>query len=279
MNVQYCRDKVGGVLEECRDGLDKVVSCLSNDNKVIDIIAIKDDLLSKCQDVEFIKTLNYRTVALYLKPYMVPPVQYSSDIVSHVIFCVVGEIIEQHNKREIFFSQLTSALMLKKKLNTMQSVSEVVLEVFIKSLESNEEVTQGKEVSSTKQSKQKKISFDAYINDLLNKYFYKWWYAILDNMLAGESLNHSIDLYTLKLFVSEENLPVKVELALQNKIEKEETNRYLVLINKFKSICFYQESAASCFSYCSLQKRVLHNIITKIRYPATSSDKISVLSN
>ncbi|GAT79085.1 hypothetical protein EHRUM4_00820, partial [Ehrlichia ruminantium] len=279
LNVQYCRDKVGGVLEECRDGLDKVVSCLSNDNKVIDIIAIKDDLLSKCQDVEFIKTLNYRTVALYLKPYMVPPVQYSSDIVSHVIFCVVGEIIEQHNKREIFFSQLTSALMLKKKLNTMQSVSEVVLEVFIKSLESNEEVTQGKEVSSTKQSKQKKISFDAYINDLLNKYFCKWWYTILDNMLAGESLNHSIDLYTLKLFISEENLPVKVELALQNKIENEETNQYLVLINKFKSICFYQGNATNYFSDCSFQKRVLHNIITKIRYPATSSDKISVLSN
>ncbi|CAH57778.1 hypothetical protein [Ehrlichia ruminantium] len=279
LNVKYCRDKVGGVLEECQDGLDKVVSCLSNDNKVIDIIAIKDDLLSKCQDVKFIKTLNYRTVALYLKPYMVPPVQYSSDIVSHIIFCVVGEIIEQHNKREIFFSQLTSALMLKKKLNTMQSVSEVVLEVFIKSLESNEEVTQGKEVSSTKQSKQKKISFDAYINDLLNKYFCKWWYTILDNMLAGESLNHSIDLYTLKLFISEENLPVKVELALQNKIENEETNQYLVLINKFKSICFYQGSATSYFSDCSFQKRVLHNIITKIRYPATSSDKISVLSN
>ena len=274
-NLMLCNDKTAGMIGKCKTWVDEIRSRALSNNKVIDISTIRGDLLNRCKDIEFVRTLNYRVVAAYLKPYMVP-MQYSSDVVSYVIFYIVRQLV--YDRRDIFFERLTSALILKKKLNTIQSISEIVLEVFVRLLDDNEELNQKNEVSLKSEPKRKKANnFDACINDLLDKYLCKWWYTILDSMFCGESLNQSIASYTIEFFVSEENLSVKVELALREKVEEEENNKYLILINRFKLICDYQENATNYKSDYPIRKGVLRNIITEIKYPTTDINRKKVL--
>ncbi|QGR03075.1 hypothetical protein EDL80_00370 [Ehrlichia ruminantium] len=275
-NLEFCNDETKEVVDRCKKWICALKdNTLYNDSTIIDIAAIKQDLLNKCQDIEFVKTLNYRVVSAYLKPYM-GSIHYCSDMVDHIIFSVVGQVIG--NNRDIFFEKLTDALISKKKLNTIQNFSEVVLEVFTKLLENNEVSSQKKEVILKKGSKQKKAcDLSVYIDGLLNKYLCKWWYTILDNIFCNKSLEQSIGLYTIESFVYEEGLSVKTELAFRQKIEAEEANEYLILINKLKAICCYQESAASCVNCYPINNGVLSNIIARIKCPATDAEKKEAL--